>query len=71
MRKAATSAAIAVLFAAGAAVLVAGLNGLDQEDGIHWGDFIMDHDSVAHSADLVFAAVLAAVAYWRGLADGA
>ena len=69
MRKGMVSAVIALVCAAAAFVLVAGAGGLNADDGLHWGDFITDHDSVAHSADLVAAVVLAAVAYWRGLAD--
>lgn len=69
MSRAITSAATAFLLAAGVALGVAALAGLPPEDVTHWQDMLADHDSLPHCADLVFALVLAAVSYWRGLAD--
>jgi hypothetical protein len=70
MVKAFNSAVVALLIAAGAALGVAGLGGFPPEDMIHWRDALEDHNSFTHCADLVFALVLAAVSYWRGLAGG-
>jgi hypothetical protein len=69
MHKGVISAVVAALFAAGAGVGVAGLAGFPPDDLIHWRDVLADHDSFPHSADWVAFVVLAAVAYWRGLAD--
>jgi len=69
MNKGFISAAIAVLFAAGAGIFTAAAGGFTADDAIHWKDTLADHDSFAHCADWVFALVLAAVSYWRGLSD--
>jgi hypothetical protein len=69
MYRALTSAVIAMLFAAGAGIGVAGLGGFPPEAAIHWADVLEDHSCVSYCADWVFALVLAGVSYWRGLSD--